>query len=68
MFGKHNKNGKIYQITVDDLDSKNNIAVHVLFLGIRHSNSKWYYEEFKIPKIENFSVVKEVEKDVLQNS
>lgn len=65
MYSKYNKSGKIYQITVDDLDSKNNVAVHVLFLGIRHSNGKWYYEEFKMPKLENNCVLKEVAKDVL---
>lgn len=58
MFEKYNKNGKIYQITVDDLDSKNDVAVHVLFLGIRHSNSIWRYEEFKIPKMERNGALK----------
>lgn len=52
MFKKYNKSGKMYQITVDDLDSKNDVAVHVLFLGIRHSNSKWRLEEFNIPVVE----------------
>lgn len=50
LFKKYNPKGKMYQITVDKLDSKNDVAVHVLFLGIRHSNAKWRFEEFKMPK------------------
>ena len=52
MFKKYNPKGKMYQLMVDNLDSKNDVAVHVLFLGIRHSNAVWRYEEFMIPLIE----------------
>ncbi len=76
LFRKHNLNGKMYQITVDNLDSKNDVAVHVLFLGIRHSNAKWRFEEFILPKpIDEKSSKKKIkalpqkgkEKNVLQN-
>ena len=52
MFKTYNPKGKIFQITVDNLDSKNNAAVHVLFLGIRHSNSVWRFEEYTMPAIQ----------------
>lgn len=51
LFKKYNPEGEMYQISVDGLDSKNANAVHILFLGIRHSNSTWFYEKFTIPEL-----------------
>lgn len=53
MFKKYNPNGKMYQITTDGLSQKNNSAVHVLYLGIRYSNSVWRLTEYSMPESEN---------------
>lgn len=65
MFRKYNPKGKMYQITVDNLDSKNDVAVHVLFLGIRHSNAVWQFEEFEISNIKEEKTVKKKGKSKL---
>ena len=43
-------NGVLWQLTADDIYLKNDSAVHVLFMGIRHKNSKWKLEKFNVPQ------------------
>ena len=43
-------NGILWQLTADDIYLKNDSAVHVLYMGIRHKNSKWKLEKFTIPQ------------------
>jgi len=43
-------NGVLWQLTADDIYLKNDSAVHVLYMGIRHKNSKWKLEKFTIPQ------------------
>ena len=43
-------NGVFWQLTADDIYLKNDSAVHVLYMGIRHKNSKWKLEKFTIPQ------------------
>ena len=42
-------NNKVYQLTTEYLDAENSNGVHVLYLGIRHSNETWRMEEYEIP-------------------
>lgn len=42
-------NGVLWQLTADDIYLKNDSAVHVLYMGIRHKNSKWKLEKFTVP-------------------
>lgn len=42
--------GMLWQLTADDIYMKNESAVHALFMGIRHKNSKWKLEKFHVPE------------------
>ena len=42
--------GTLWQLTADDIYMKNESAVHALFMGIRHKNSKWKLEKFHVPE------------------
>ena len=42
-------NGVLWQLTADDIYLKNDSAVHVLYMGIRHKTSKWKLEKFTVP-------------------
>ena len=48
LFQMYNPDGKLYQLTTNNLSSKNQEAIHVLYMGIRFSNIKWRLEEFHI--------------------
>ena len=41
--------GILWQLTADDIYLKNDSAVHVLYMGIRHKASKWKLEKFTVP-------------------
>ena len=44
-------NGILWQLTADDIYLKNDSAVHVLYMGIRHKNSHWKLEKFHVPEV-----------------
>ena len=41
--------GILWQLTADDIYLKNESAVHVLYMGIRHKNSHWKLEKYHVP-------------------
>lgn len=47
---KTKKEEKVYQICCDNLDLENNLAPHVLYMGIRHSSNFWYLTPFPMEK------------------
>jgi hypothetical protein len=48
LFQMYNPNGKLYQLTTNNLYTNNQDAIHPLYLGINHSNSKWSLKEYQI--------------------
>lgn len=50
MFYEYYPKGKLYQLSTEKLQLKNEIAPHLLFMGIRYGNSKWKLEELVISK------------------
>lgn len=47
---KTKKGEKIYQMDCDNLDLEDNLAPHVLYMGIRHSTQTWYLTPFPVEK------------------
>lgn len=43
--------GVLWQLTADDIYMKNESAVHALYMGIRHKNSRWKLEKYQIPEV-----------------
>lgn len=52
------------QISADGVRSKNEVATHPLFLKIRNNNSKWFLEDYVIPKA--LIEVEEIKEEVKQ--
>lgn len=60
LYKKYVPDGKLYQITTDNMELKNEIAPHILYMGIRYNNAKWRLEEIK--SIKNIVVDNETKK------
>jgi hypothetical protein len=50
MIKKYRPKDTIYQIGCSNLELEENMAPHVLYLGIRHSKKKWYLTPFPLQK------------------
>lgn len=52
MFYEYNPKGKLYQLSTDNIQLKNEKAPHLLYMGIRYGNAKWKLEELVFPENE----------------
>lgn len=52
MLKKYRKKEIVYQLDCKNLELEENIAPHVLYLGIRHTNDVWFLSPFPMKKFE----------------
>lgn len=48
LYQMYRPEGKLYQLTTNNLATNSQDAIHPLYLGINHSNSKWMLSEYQI--------------------